>query len=237
MVSYLKKAWFLPSFFCCVILHNFLTYLRIGKGIMKSTLKLLSFFILMTLPITVCATDCTDSTMQNYTSCTSNYSCIWSDDNGCTERCPNNSDNNGCQSYEGCGYSELGCEVCGTSQYNNGTAGECKTCATQNDGQWTWENSVSTATIVVNGTTITVNNPQSRGLVFDYEHATYGQISCPGTCPGGKYLINISNNSTPQYRCMQCGHGIYNPTTMKCPLCRISESGTFDISKLYLMIT
>lgn len=34
MVSYLKKAWFLPSFFCCVILHNFLTYqlCRISKS-------------------------------------------------------------------------------------------------------------------------------------------------------------------------------------------------------------
>lgn len=149
----------------------------IGKGNMKLTFKFLSICIFLLFPLVVNAA-CTDSNMQNQSSCEdpSLYGvCVW-DGSACTERCPA-TDPTTCNATAGCGWDGFSsCAPCNPNEYNPGGSGATgyKTCATQNSvNTWTWS--------------IT---PPTANSVFDSNNAEYGQSSCPWTCDDGYYKNN-----------------------------------------------
>ena len=207
---------------------------------MKSIFKISSIIIYLLLPMVVNA-ECTDKHTSAECSQNNYYegTCIWDDNDGCTERCPTSNDGT-CINYDGChdtGY--IGCLPCDPSTYNNTTgANDCTSCSSS----------------------------YSTGQIFDPAYAnTYGLSTCPWICDSGYYRGGTNNDECKQcpenstnctsdgssgltaadiecdtnyqrfesdgvVTCKKCpDHSHYNPTTKSCE-CANGANGTFGIN-------
>lgn len=84
----------------------------------------------------------------------------------------------------GWGYDSWGCSQCTNTQYSPANDSVCHDCI-DDSGNWT-----AGAQPVPNS-------------IFDTDHATYGQSSCPWVCIDG-YFKSITNTSNNQAECLSC---------------------------------